>query len=157
QAPGEANTELAYLNRAGLIDAIISEDGDCFLFGAKTVLCGICSLILVALLCGGDYDMKGLPGCGLQTALMLACAGLGDTLLTAALTSTPCELKSFVRDWCSMLENEFKTNTSGYMRCKHPLLANHLPQDFPPAFPCLREIAHYCETHFLWGSKSIIL
>ena len=37
-APGEAEAELAYLNRVGVIDAILSDDVDCFLFGAKTVI-----------------------------------------------------------------------------------------------------------------------
>ncbi|KAG8936112.1 hypothetical protein FRC02_004430 [Tulasnella sp. 418] len=38
QAPGEAEAELAYLNRIGIIDAILTDDGDTFLFGAKVVI-----------------------------------------------------------------------------------------------------------------------
>lgn len=38
QAPGEAEAELSDLNKRGLIDAILSDDSDCFLFGAKTVI-----------------------------------------------------------------------------------------------------------------------
>ncbi|KAH9856385.1 hypothetical protein C2E23DRAFT_516389 [Lenzites betulinus] len=37
-APGEAEAELAYLNRIGVIDAVLSDDVDTFLFGARTVL-----------------------------------------------------------------------------------------------------------------------
>ncbi|KAI0351602.1 PIN domain-like protein, partial [Trametes cingulata] len=37
-APGEAEAELAYLNRIGVIDAVLSDDVDTFLFGAKTVI-----------------------------------------------------------------------------------------------------------------------
>lgn len=37
-APGEAEAELAYLNRIGIIDAVLSDDVDCFLFGASTVI-----------------------------------------------------------------------------------------------------------------------
>lgn len=37
-APGEAEAELAYLNRIGVIDGILSDDVDNFLFGAKTVI-----------------------------------------------------------------------------------------------------------------------
>lgn len=37
KAPGEAEAELAYLNRIGVINAIISDDVDAFLFGAKTI------------------------------------------------------------------------------------------------------------------------
>lgn len=38
KAPGEAEAELAYLNRIGLIDAVLSDDVDNFLFGAQTVM-----------------------------------------------------------------------------------------------------------------------
>ncbi|KAI0065376.1 PIN domain-like protein [Artomyces pyxidatus] len=37
-APGEAEAELAYLNDIGVIDAILSDDVDNFLFGAKMVV-----------------------------------------------------------------------------------------------------------------------
>ncbi|KAG6809715.1 hypothetical protein H0H92_015036 [Tricholoma furcatifolium] len=37
-APGEAEAELAYLNRIGVIDGILSDDVDNFLFGATTVI-----------------------------------------------------------------------------------------------------------------------
>ncbi|KAF7790323.1 hypothetical protein EIP86_001277 [Pleurotus ostreatoroseus] len=37
-ALGEAEAELAYLNRAGVIDAIMTDDADAFLFGAKTII-----------------------------------------------------------------------------------------------------------------------
>ena len=38
QAPGEAEAELAYLNAIGAIDAMLTEDVDAFIFGAKTVI-----------------------------------------------------------------------------------------------------------------------
>lgn len=37
-APGEAEAELAYLNRIGMIDGILSDDVDNFLFGAECVI-----------------------------------------------------------------------------------------------------------------------
>ncbi|THV08255.1 hypothetical protein K435DRAFT_707930 [Dendrothele bispora CBS 962.96] len=37
-APGEAEAELAWLNRIGIIDGILSDDVDTFLFGARTVI-----------------------------------------------------------------------------------------------------------------------
>ncbi|KAI0946138.1 hypothetical protein AcV7_010189 [Taiwanofungus camphoratus] len=37
-APGEAEAELAYLNRTGIIDAVMSDDVDTFLFGATMVV-----------------------------------------------------------------------------------------------------------------------
>jgi Holliday junction resolvase YEN1 len=38
KAPGEAEAELAHLNSIGIIDAILSDDVDNFLFGAKIVV-----------------------------------------------------------------------------------------------------------------------
>ncbi|EMD35071.1 hypothetical protein CERSUDRAFT_96986 [Gelatoporia subvermispora B] len=38
KAPGEAEAELAYLNRIGVIDAVLSDDVDTFLFGAAVVV-----------------------------------------------------------------------------------------------------------------------
>jgi Holliday junction resolvase YEN1 len=37
-------------------------------------------LVLFAMLCGGDYDMQGLPQCGPNIALRLVKAGLGSSL-----------------------------------------------------------------------------
>ncbi|KIP12163.1 hypothetical protein PHLGIDRAFT_21224 [Phlebiopsis gigantea 11061_1 CR5-6] len=37
-APGEAEAELAYLNRIGVIDAVLSDDVDTFVFGATMVI-----------------------------------------------------------------------------------------------------------------------
>ncbi len=51
QALGEAEAELAYLNRTGAIDAIITDDVDTLVFGALMILkkyvyayCGACSM-----------------------------------------------------------------------------------------------------------------
>ena len=38
QAPGEAEAELASMNSLGIIDAVITDDSDIFLFGAVTVI-----------------------------------------------------------------------------------------------------------------------
>ncbi len=38
KAPGEAEAELAHLNNIGVIDAVLSDDVDNFLFGAKMVI-----------------------------------------------------------------------------------------------------------------------
>jgi Holliday junction resolvase YEN1 len=38
QAPGEAEAELAHLNRVGLIDAVLTDDGDAFVFGATHII-----------------------------------------------------------------------------------------------------------------------
>ena len=38
QAPGEAEAELAFLNRTGVIDAVLSDDVDTFVFGGTMVI-----------------------------------------------------------------------------------------------------------------------
>jgi 5'-3' exonuclease len=38
QAPGEAEAELAQLNKAGLIDAVVTDDNDALIFGATHVI-----------------------------------------------------------------------------------------------------------------------
>ncbi|KAH8119353.1 hypothetical protein DFH11DRAFT_440862 [Phellopilus nigrolimitatus] len=38
EAGGEAEVELAHLNRAGIIDAVMTDDADTFLFGAYTII-----------------------------------------------------------------------------------------------------------------------
>ncbi|KAF8815754.1 hypothetical protein BYT27DRAFT_7079063, partial [Phlegmacium glaucopus] len=37
-APYEADAQLAYLERAGLVDAIITQDSDLFIFGCQNTL-----------------------------------------------------------------------------------------------------------------------
>ncbi|KAG2032393.1 PIN domain-like protein, partial [Suillus americanus] len=80
-AAGEAEAQLALMNRAGVIDAVMTDDSDIFVFGAKTVLRNSTlsvdtikiytagaiqdqidhcltgnAFITMAICCGGDYD-----------------------------------------------------------------------------------------------------
>lgn len=38
QAPGEAEAELAKMNDIGVVDAVLTNDGDAFVFGARTII-----------------------------------------------------------------------------------------------------------------------
>ncbi|KAG9251219.1 putative exonuclease [Emericellopsis atlantica] len=96
-APYEADAQLVYLERKGLIDGILSDDSDLLVFGAKRLLtkldqyghcieinrrdfCACREVSLtgwtdqdfrrMAVLSGCDYT-KGLPGVGLKTAYRL--------------------------------------------------------------------------------------
>lgn len=99
-ALGEAEAECARLQQLGVVDAVWSDDGDCLMFGCTTLIKAhrnaqkkkewdrieieynaetilprfdfdTDSLVMFAVLSDGDYDDKGLPACGPQTAKVL--------------------------------------------------------------------------------------
>ena len=99
-APQEAEAQCAYLDRANLVDAVITDDSDVFLFGASTVYrnffadkkyCEMYSsdrikkelgldrdrFIQLALLLGSDYT-EGVVGVGVVNALEIVSAFRGD-------------------------------------------------------------------------------
>ncbi|KAG1876347.1 PIN domain-like protein [Suillus subluteus] len=112
-AAGEAEAQLALMNNAGIIDAVMTDDSDAFVFGAQTVLRNssfsadatatikmyttssiqervephltIDGFMTMAVCCGGDYDNNGLPGCGRETAL-----GLVRCMNTSVLRDAGC-------------------------------------------------------------------
>ncbi len=38
QAPGEAEAQASYMNKTGKVDAVCTEDTDCLVFGAETMI-----------------------------------------------------------------------------------------------------------------------
>ncbi|KAI0681805.1 PIN domain-like protein [Cerioporus squamosus] len=157
-APAEAEAELAMMNQLGLIDAVLSDDGDTFMFGAEVVIRNACrkidkndvsvyrmsaiqdhakikltrgGILLLAVLAGGDYD-KGLDNCGIRTAHGLARYGLGDSLITCVTDSADnTSLRTALSDWRRRLKECLRDDPSGYIgkRCRR--LAETLPHDFP--------------------------
>ncbi|KIK67753.1 hypothetical protein GYMLUDRAFT_791698 [Collybiopsis luxurians FD-317 M1] len=113
-APGEAEAELAFLNRIGVIDGILSDDVDNFLFGAHTVIRNHSSThasaksaiekakvitftlphpslpdidredLIFIALCSGGDYGTGLDNCGVKISYGLARAGFGKSLCKAA-------------------------------------------------------------------------
>ncbi|KAJ3546636.1 hypothetical protein NMY22_g1973 [Coprinellus aureogranulatus] len=95
QAPGEAEAELAMLNRWGIVDAVITRDSDALVFGATRVLktltkkgeeWGQTTFLRAASSCSPLWlvviTTPGLPGCGGAAAVELARSGVGDGLFT---------------------------------------------------------------------------
>ncbi|XP_020488556.2 flap endonuclease GEN homolog 1 [Labrus bergylta] len=105
-AAGEAEAMCAYLDSQGLVDGCITNDGDAFLYGARTVYrnfnmnskdpqveCYMTSRVLtelhlsrenlvgLAVLLGCDYIPKGISGVGKEQALKLIHMLKGQTLL----------------------------------------------------------------------------
>ncbi|XP_070844178.1 flap endonuclease GEN homolog 1 [Chaetodon trifascialis] len=105
-AAGEAEAMCAYLDSQGLVDGCITNDGDAFLYGARTVYRNFnmnskdpqvdCyrtsrvqtelhlsreNLVGLAILLGCDYIPKGIPGVGKEQAVRLIQMLKGRTLL----------------------------------------------------------------------------
>ena len=95
-APAEAEAQCAFLEQAGLVDAVVTDDCDAFLFGAQTVCRKMFDpkafgelytaaairdtlgldregLARLALLLGSDYT-RGVPGVGVVNAAEIAAA-----------------------------------------------------------------------------------
>ncbi|KZP32824.1 PIN domain-like protein [Athelia psychrophila] len=152
-APGEAEAELAYLNKKGHIQAVVSEDVDCFLFGAKVVIrssqidrenivvyrastissheeVGLSQgdMILIALLRGGDYDESGLRNCGMVTAVRMTKYGFGDGLLHAATQSV---LEGYVQGLRPRLRTALQEDPLGLLGQRNPTAASAVGSGFP--------------------------
>ncbi|KAJ7643642.1 PIN domain-like protein, partial [Roridomyces roridus] len=158
-APGEAEAELAQLNANDELDAIITEDSDGLVFGARCVVrtlgpsvqheCIIYyddaiqhtpgvsldrdGLLLCALLLGGDYD-DGLPGFGPKIAHALAACGFGRELVHLLESFTGVTLAQRLGDWRNELRIELETNRSRQLDSRHPKLAQNMPATFPNVF-----------------------
>ncbi|KAK6525547.1 hypothetical protein TWF281_010609 [Arthrobotrys megalospora] len=155
-APGEAEAECAFLQRQGIVDAVLSEDVDTLMFGCrqfwrsgpdkgdsrgievmqvyqsrtirdKTGLTPP-GMILAALLSGGDYDTAGVAGVGMKQAVAAARAGYGDELLQA------CRLAASdggdaLQKWRQKLQTSLRTNPDRIFSRKQP--SAKIPEDFP--------------------------
>ncbi|KAF7324056.1 Flap endonuclease GEN 1 [Mycena kentingensis (nom. inval.)] len=144
-APGEAEAELAYLNKKGNIDAIITTDSDVFVFGLKSTSKCRCltrhaataplsldrgGFLLVALMAGGDYD-EGTPGCSAQIAYQLAQLGFGTRLLQILANYHGDARKQRLDTWRKCINFELETNPSGRLDRAHPSVARQLTRSFP--------------------------
>ncbi|XP_065084902.1 flap endonuclease GEN [Ochlerotatus camptorhynchus] len=112
QAPGEAEALCAYLNHDGLVYGVISQDSDCFAYGAVRVFRNFCAsqkggsvdiydmdkvrqvldldqekIVAMGLLSGCDYCPAGVPGVGREMI---------NRLLTCCLSS---EILGRIRSW----------------------------------------------------------
>ena len=161
-APGEAEAECAFLQKEGIVDAVLSEDVDTLMFGCTLSLrnwnaegnrgnkspthvdvhrsertlakSGLDSdgMILVALMRGGDYIQAGIPKCGIVIACQAARAGFGKEL---------CELAkgddASLQGWRQRLKNELRTNRSGFFSKKCQAI------DIPESFPDKKVLGYY--------------
>ncbi|KAJ7731539.1 PIN domain-like protein [Mycena metata] len=208
EAPGEAEAELAQLNANGTIDAILTEDSDAFVFGALCVIRTVGpsveeeslvytlesiaklgldtdGMFLCALLLGGDYG-AGLQGAGPTIAQALAAQGFGRSLARILTSFDGFELNKRLASWRQDLRQELRTNSSGQLDKRQPMLASNIPDDFPnvavarlylrpltsmsPGFtgrlpdssswkttsPNIAELSRFCSTHFGWTGEDLL-
>ena len=155
-APGEAEAECAFLQKHGIVDAVMSQDVDAIMFGSTLTLrdwskegikgnktpthvsvldevrirelSGLDSpgMILVALLSGGDYH-EGITGFGPALSCSIARAGFGQELIELAQNGD----QDGLREWRERLQYELQTNESGYFLKRHKTV--EVPSDFPNA------------------------
>ena len=160
-APGEAEAECAALQKAGVVDAVLSEDVDTLMFGASCSLKNWSpsgtkgnkepthidlfdtevlsrskldsdGMVLVALMSGGDYTPDGIPDCGIKIACEAARAGFGKDLVKLLARDM-----TGVDEWRERLQHELITNEGRHFQRKHKAL--QVPLDFPN----LQSLAYY--------------
>ena len=162
-APGEAEAECALLQKRGIVDMVMSQDGDAIMFGSRQTLrdwskegtrgnktpthvnlldlprlkerSGLDpeGMILVALLSGGDYDQNGVAGFGSTLACEAARAGFGSDLLELVRNDDATGLQ----EWRERLQYELETNESGYFKRRHKTVK------VPDAFPDRTIVGYY--------------
>ncbi|EME49227.1 hypothetical protein DOTSEDRAFT_68105 [Dothistroma septosporum NZE10] len=165
-APMEAEAQCAELVHLGLVDGIVTDDSDCFLFGgtriyknmfnqAKFVECYLTSdlekefdltrdkLIAVAHLLGSDYT-DGIPGIGPVTALEII--------------SEFGSLEKFKEWWTAVQMNQIPKEADAKIPFRKKFRKNATKLFLPPAFPDARvELAYQqpdvdpTQEAFQWG------
>ncbi|KAK4634493.1 DNA repair protein rad13 [Fulvia fulva] len=165
-APMEAEAQCAELVHLGLVDGIVTDDSDCFLFGgtriyknmfnqAKFVECYLTSdlekefdltrnkLIAVAHLLGSDYT-DGIPGIGPVTALEII--------------SEFGSLEKFKEWWTAVQMNQIPKEEDAKNAFRKKFRKNATKLFLPPAFPDARvELAYQqpdvdaTQEAFQWG------
>ncbi|KAK7027616.1 PIN domain-like protein [Favolaschia claudopus] len=173
QAPGEAEAELAQMNKLGFIDAVITEDSDAFIFGADCVIRKLGAdiekniqifhsrvlkvasvgldedgLLLYVLLAGGDYD-DGVPGCGAVNAQALARCGFGQRLRQILVSYAGKLRDRELAVWRDQIRAELRTNASNLLKNKQAKLAKQIPDSFPSS----RVVDLYTSPYTSWSFK----
>ncbi|KAF8833125.1 hypothetical protein BDN67DRAFT_986231, partial [Paxillus ammoniavirescens] len=140
-AAGEVEAELAALNRQGIIDAVWTEDSDALVFAKdmlqdSRVALTEGGLLLMALFCGGDYDMSSQvhnDSGDLFTeshSEWPATHGVGDELLHAAATMSKDDLTQFIQSpWVKHVHDLLVEMGNKNRRCR--VLSEDFPNDFP--------------------------
>ncbi|KAG6819798.1 hypothetical protein H0H93_008552 [Arthromyces matolae] len=91
-------------------------------------------LLLYALLVGGDYDPRGIEGCGSVTAVALAHCGYGEKLYEARKQGLcAAAYQAFLTTWRAKLKLELTENPHAFLARREPKIADNITEDFPNA------------------------
>lgn len=142
-ALGEAEAECAWLERNRLVDFVVTDDVDAFMFGCRNLLrtlspsgpgskespaaifssvysigeenmtITVPGIVLVAMLSGADYCPEGVKNCGIKTALEIAKAGYGEKLLECHWDPESVKL------WKADLAKVLRSNKNSQFSSKH--------------------------------------
>ncbi|KAH6886591.1 PIN domain-like protein [Coprinopsis sp. MPI-PUGE-AT-0042] len=159
-AQGEAEADLAYFNKRGDLDFVMTSDSDIVMFGARNVIrsprnsqnwdevefypvaemrdkdarLSPSGMVFTALLSGADYDPLGLRGCGFPTTYALAGTHLASDLFNALLSFRKRDLAAANQQLCRFrqdLRDELMNNTSHVLASRHRSLSTQIPDTFP--------------------------
>ncbi|KAK4454181.1 PIN domain-like protein [Podospora aff. communis PSN243] len=149
-APAEAEAECAALEQAGVVDAVMTRDGDAFVFGARRMLRKLdaenkvanvreykmedleaarpglrrADMFLVAMTAGGDYD-EGVSGCGVRIAVEAARQFFGSQLVALVMRDDAEGAKR----WRESLVDGLRNNPKGKFSQKWVSVANAVARD----------------------------
>ncbi|KAJ3752656.1 PIN domain-like protein, partial [Lentinula raphanica] len=175
QAAGDAEGELAEMNRRGIIDAVLTTDSDSFALGTPRIMTITTStklivniyemskirtelgltrddFIFLALLVGNDYD-NGVPGIGMQTAMALLQSGLGPSLVTSYARWAPSAnlLATYFQELKRVLVTELRENRRQKLRSPLLAAANSLHQS---QFPSPVSVKAYLDPPTTWSNDT---
>ncbi|KAF3766366.1 PIN domain-like protein, partial [Cryphonectria parasitica EP155] len=158
-APGEAEAECAFLQREGVVDAVLSEDVDTIMFGcgrtlrnwsAESTAAGSRPPTHVSVYDAAELSLGVGSGAGLdrEALVLVALMSGGDYIpegvpgcgvkvaceaARAGFGRRLCRIKrsdpDALRRWREELASELRTNESGFFRVRHKALT--IPEDFP--------------------------
>jgi 5'-3' exonuclease len=163
-APAEAEAECAAMERAGVVDAVLTRDGDAFVFGARRVLRKLdakqkvamvrefrmedleaarpglrrVDMFLVAMMAGGDYD-EGVRGCGARIAVEAARQFFGSQLVAQMKRDDSESMKR----WKESLVDALRNNPRGKFSQKWVAVANAVAAN--KTFPSKTIAKYYLE------------
>ncbi|KAF5361124.1 hypothetical protein D9758_009072 [Tetrapyrgos nigripes] len=183
QAPGEAEAELAWLNKQGHIYAVLTDDSDALVFGATFIIrnphikndhdtvatyraSDIALQAKTPILADGMLLFAGLLGCGEAMSYALTNTDLGTKLCFAAEEfQSHADFQSYLHlQWVPELKHQLAYDPHGFIGKKHAALAHRIPDPFPAISlrldliiePDLCSIALLSHQLFSWSQNDML-